>query len=306
MKFMFEKPLSDYYAILQVHPEAEPEVIEAAYRRLMQKYHPDRLPEDQRANPDVLARVRAINVAYDCLGDPQQRMLYDRMRLAAEVEDETPPADLAMRVLLIRCATTKKTYKMLLAKKIDTEIFQVMGFEPYDSGQPLDPAQLNAQPETPRLPPPERKTNLLENILAVFRPSQAEPSRPPRPEPRFPPMAEIKSRFQKPSDIGFNHIDWGDWTCPACEGEYFNNDGIISTWLRCSRCSRIYCAGGMRTAGKFPESKCPWCGRKALVTRRVKPGEQVDMPLSGEIPGQRSPKKKLFKDGGRPNLPSKT
>ena len=31
----------DYYRILQVHPQAEPEVIDAAYRLLMRKYHPD-------------------------------------------------------------------------------------------------------------------------------------------------------------------------------------------------------------------------------------------------------------------------
>ncbi|MCB0026884.1 MAG: DnaJ domain-containing protein, partial [Anaerolineales bacterium] len=32
--------IPDYYRILQVHEEAEVEVIEAAYRRLMRKYHP--------------------------------------------------------------------------------------------------------------------------------------------------------------------------------------------------------------------------------------------------------------------------
>jgi DnaJ-class molecular chaperone len=31
----------DYYAVLQVHPDADREVIEAAYRQLMRKYHPD-------------------------------------------------------------------------------------------------------------------------------------------------------------------------------------------------------------------------------------------------------------------------
>ncbi|NLD43706.1 MAG: J domain-containing protein, partial [Chloroflexi bacterium] len=30
-----------YYRILQVDPQAEPEVIEAAYRRLARMYHPD-------------------------------------------------------------------------------------------------------------------------------------------------------------------------------------------------------------------------------------------------------------------------
>jgi len=31
----------DFYGILQVHPKAEKEIIDAAYRRLAFKYHPD-------------------------------------------------------------------------------------------------------------------------------------------------------------------------------------------------------------------------------------------------------------------------
>jgi DnaJ-class molecular chaperone len=33
--------LPDHYKVLQVDSEAEEEVIQAAYRRLAQKYHPD-------------------------------------------------------------------------------------------------------------------------------------------------------------------------------------------------------------------------------------------------------------------------
>ncbi len=36
--------VSDPYKVLQVDPEAEDEVIEAAYRRLARKYHPDVSP----------------------------------------------------------------------------------------------------------------------------------------------------------------------------------------------------------------------------------------------------------------------
>ena len=34
----------DLYEILQVHPSAHPEVIQAAYRRLALLYHPDHNP----------------------------------------------------------------------------------------------------------------------------------------------------------------------------------------------------------------------------------------------------------------------
>jgi curved DNA-binding protein CbpA len=45
--------LPDYYLILQVRPVAEPEVIDAAYKSLMRKYHPDAIPPDMRGNPDL-------------------------------------------------------------------------------------------------------------------------------------------------------------------------------------------------------------------------------------------------------------
>ena len=64
---------ADFYEILQVHPSAYPEVIDAAYRRLARIYHPDRHPA-----PDAAARMAEINRAYDVLKDPGQRAAYDR------------------------------------------------------------------------------------------------------------------------------------------------------------------------------------------------------------------------------------
>ncbi|TEU11887.1 MAG: hypothetical protein E3J21_22510 [Anaerolineales bacterium] len=67
---------SDYYKILQIDPKAEPEVIEAAYRRLARKYHPD-----VNKSPDAVQRMQQINVAYEVLRDPAKRAEYDRARL---------------------------------------------------------------------------------------------------------------------------------------------------------------------------------------------------------------------------------
>ena len=63
----------DAYKILQVHPEAEDEVIQAAYRRLARKYHPD-LAE----SADAEGRMAAINAAWELLGTPGSRAAYDR------------------------------------------------------------------------------------------------------------------------------------------------------------------------------------------------------------------------------------
>jgi curved DNA-binding protein CbpA len=65
----------DPYKVLQVDPEAEDEVIQAAYRRLARKYHPDMAP-----GPEAATRMAAINAAWDRIGDPVARAAFDRER----------------------------------------------------------------------------------------------------------------------------------------------------------------------------------------------------------------------------------
>ena len=65
----------DPYKILQVDSEAEDEVIQAAYRRLARKYHPD-----LAASPDAASRMAAINAAWELIGEPAKRVAYDRGR----------------------------------------------------------------------------------------------------------------------------------------------------------------------------------------------------------------------------------
>ncbi len=69
---------NDPYKILQVDPEAEDEVIQAAYRRLARKYHPD-LAE----TPEAAARMAGINAAWELIGDPAARRAFDRKRATA-------------------------------------------------------------------------------------------------------------------------------------------------------------------------------------------------------------------------------
>lgn len=62
-----------FYQVLQVDPSADPEVIEAAFRRLALKYHPD-----TSTDPDASSRMREILEAKACLGNPDRRLSYDR------------------------------------------------------------------------------------------------------------------------------------------------------------------------------------------------------------------------------------
>jgi curved DNA-binding protein CbpA len=70
--------VSDPYKILQVDPEAEDEVIEAAYRRLARKYHPD-----VSSDPASHEKMIAINQARELLRDPVRRAAIDRARVRA-------------------------------------------------------------------------------------------------------------------------------------------------------------------------------------------------------------------------------
>ncbi len=66
----------DYYVVLQLDPSADPDVVEAAYKRLARKFHPDVSHE-----PDAESRMRALNEAFGVLGSVSRREDYDRRRL---------------------------------------------------------------------------------------------------------------------------------------------------------------------------------------------------------------------------------
>ena len=65
----------DLYEILQLHPSAEPDIIQAARRRLTLRYHPDR-----NSSPEAAEVMLRVNYAYEILSDPEQRAAYDLNR----------------------------------------------------------------------------------------------------------------------------------------------------------------------------------------------------------------------------------
>ena len=77
-----------YYQILQVDPAADPEVIEAAFRRLALKYHPDR-----SRVPDAAARMRELLEAKNILTDPHKRRAYDASLGIVRRPDAMRPED---------------------------------------------------------------------------------------------------------------------------------------------------------------------------------------------------------------------
>lgn len=65
----------DHYRTLQVTRDADPTVVDRAYRALSLKHHPDVIGPDGRDGANV--RMRQLNEAYRILRDPQKRAAYD-------------------------------------------------------------------------------------------------------------------------------------------------------------------------------------------------------------------------------------
>jgi molecular chaperone DnaJ len=70
----------DYYQVLGVGRKATQEELRKVYRRLARKYHPDVNPGDKAAEE----RFKKISEAYDVLGDPKKRQMYDRFGYYSE------------------------------------------------------------------------------------------------------------------------------------------------------------------------------------------------------------------------------
>ena len=68
--------LKNYYSVLGVGEDATAEAIKKAYRKLAQRYHPDRYPD----KPNAEERFKEVQEAYSVLSDAKKRKEYDRMR----------------------------------------------------------------------------------------------------------------------------------------------------------------------------------------------------------------------------------
>lgn len=68
----------DLYRILGVARNASSDEIKASYRKLAQKYHPDKNPD----NPKAEEKFKEVSVAYEVLGNEEKRKLYDEFGLA--------------------------------------------------------------------------------------------------------------------------------------------------------------------------------------------------------------------------------
>ncbi len=83
----FVRAQLDYYAVLEIYPTAEPVEINAAFRRLAWRYHPDRNPA-----PGATLQFQDINEAHQVLSDPERRAQYDAEWHSGRDHHRTPRA----------------------------------------------------------------------------------------------------------------------------------------------------------------------------------------------------------------------
>ena len=76
----------DFYALLEVAPNADDATIRAAFRQLARRYHPD------VAGTGNLERMQKLNAAYQALSDPERRLQYDLRHQARWRTQSTPRA----------------------------------------------------------------------------------------------------------------------------------------------------------------------------------------------------------------------
>lgn len=86
-----DRAVMNYYELLDLHQEADPDEVRSAYRALVEIHHPDRM---QAMRPAVRerasARLRLINEAYAVLRDPVARARYDAGLVAGRGEGSVP------------------------------------------------------------------------------------------------------------------------------------------------------------------------------------------------------------------------
>src|SRR6476661_3982216 len=64
----------DYYEVLSVNRDCSEEDLKKSYRRLAMKWHPDRNPD----NPKAEEHFKEAKEAYEMLSDEQKRAAYDQ------------------------------------------------------------------------------------------------------------------------------------------------------------------------------------------------------------------------------------
>ena len=155
----------DLYRVLQVIPEAEPEVIQAAYRALARKYHPDLGGSE--------AQMAMLNTAWETLRDEAERARYDQLRKEAAAQ-MTEAARYVVRPPTAASTPAAGPAPSHARSGTVLDFGRYAGFSIAELGR-SDPDYLEWLARTPA---GRRLQSEIESVLAVSRPgARSEPPR---------------------------------------------------------------------------------------------------------------------------------
>jgi hypothetical protein len=239
--------MKNFYHILEIEADASGQTIKQAYKKLARQYHPDLLSSEKREDPSSLEKFQEINEAYQVLSDNKKRKEYDLAFKEYEQKLSDAASPFERRSLLVKCARTKRTYKMLLARRKNTTgKFEITGFE--------------AQ-EKPLLT--DGSSNWFSKITGAFLAKPREILLKPK-------ISDYSSqtKFYVENPIGIQDIAWRKVIhCPDCEAKPDLLDASTTGWYVCGVCRQLFYSNDfITTITKERIFWCPWCGTKNKIT----------------------------------------
>jgi len=229
----------DYYEILGVKKNASLDEIKKAYRELALKYHPDRVPAEQKKEAEE--KFKGISEAYAVLSDSTKRNLYDQYGHSG-IDQKYAQED------IFRGADFSSIFREMGGGSgggsIFEDLFSDMGFDIFGSSQ--------TRHQTSR-----RRGRDLQIAIDISLEESAKGVEKIITVPRYETCSTCSGSGAKP---GTKKI-----TCPQCRGagKTVVSNGFFQLAQTCSRC------GG---EGSTISSPCPDCrgeGR-VKVTKKIK------------------------------------
>jgi len=99
--------LVNYYEVLEVSPRASQAVIRAAYKSLMQRYHPDK----NNGDVDIAKQAILVGTAYEVLSNAESRAAYDvEINLMGSKKSNSAPIQEREAKPLVEVSETKNNF----------------------------------------------------------------------------------------------------------------------------------------------------------------------------------------------------
>jgi hypothetical protein len=274
---------ADHYEVLGVTRDAPDEVVRAAYRALAAKHHPDRNPAD----PDAELRLKRINAAYQVLGDPTKRKLYDELTASPEGSArERPPSPPQQAAQPPPPGAPPPNYGYSQGPPYSSA---------YSSGYPAGHAPPPSQPGRGATPPPNTHND------SGYAPPQPGPTHgyppgypPGQPPPWTPPQPRAPSSEPRPSANRVLVLLLGqgpaEWLASRREIEIvLLGVGLASTLLVAFAVGAKSCAGDRTPSSALPVQTVgpPRAAEPATVMPWSSPTAVANGPVATSMPAAR-------------------